>query len=369
MFDYNGLYSFLIKSDSNQKFTDTLTEGRGEGMGVGGPTQRDGGVSNCVCPECGEIFDHERGIPCTKRSCPKCNVALIGESIVKEGRGEGIGVGGLRQGDGGASKCICSSCGTAYKHERGVPCTETPCPVCGSVGRGSSESIEKSIMKSKENEKCKTNTKKKTAKTKKAKKEESSESIYQCMECGKISTTKETCSYCESANIETLFEDKKEIKEQEFRTVATGISDEDVAKKLASENGGLVIQDENDEKKFAVIIKENLDESKQGFNIECAVEVLGGTLLKFQTKANIPFMIQLDYKSYGIEDFHLSFPLPLTISGENSEGKSQDIKVKLSDAKVVWKDGKILAPESITIELDKDNKIKEIEIETTYIKK
>lgn len=311
MFDYNGLYSFLIKSDSNQKFADTLTEERGKGRGVGGPAQR----------------------------------------------------------DGGASKCVCSSCGADYTHERGIPCTETPCPVCGSVGRGSSESIEKSIMKSKENEKCKTDTKKKTTKTKKTKKEESSESIYQCMECGKISVTKETCSHCESANIETLFEDKKEVKEQEFKTVAAGISDEDVAKKLASENGGLVIQDENDEKKFAVIIKENLDESKQGFNIECGVEVLGGTLSNFQTKANIPYMIQMDYKSYGIEDFHLSFPISLTITGENEDKESQDIKVSLSDAEVVWKSGKILALDSITIELTKDNKVKEVEIEATYIKK
>ena len=56
-----------------------LTLKRGDGIGKGGPRQGDGGAANCVCPSCGTKVTHVRGTPCNQMSCPKCGTAMIGE--------------------------------------------------------------------------------------------------------------------------------------------------------------------------------------------------------------------------------------------------------------------------------------------------
>ncbi len=50
--------------------------------------------------------------------------------------GEGQGVGGERQGDGGVDTCVCSECGYEAKHDRGTPCAERTCPTCGATMAG-----------------------------------------------------------------------------------------------------------------------------------------------------------------------------------------------------------------------------------------
>lgn len=53
-------------------------EARGQGMGVGGPRQGDFGASTCVCPECGAKVSHPKGTPCLDLKCPKCGAAMQG---------------------------------------------------------------------------------------------------------------------------------------------------------------------------------------------------------------------------------------------------------------------------------------------------
>ena len=53
---------------------------RGEGQGVDGPKQGDGGADNCVCPKCNYKAKHERGTPCNEMKCPKCGANMVGES-------------------------------------------------------------------------------------------------------------------------------------------------------------------------------------------------------------------------------------------------------------------------------------------------
>uniref|UniRef100_A0A6M3KSJ8 Putative prohead protease n=1 Tax=viral metagenome TaxID=1070528 RepID=A0A6M3KSJ8_9ZZZZ len=55
-------------------------KGRGEGQGVGGERQGDGGAESCVCPKCGEKIAHERGKPCSEVKCPKCGSVMVGKS-------------------------------------------------------------------------------------------------------------------------------------------------------------------------------------------------------------------------------------------------------------------------------------------------
>lgn len=52
---------------------------RGDGIGKGGPRQGDGGAANCVCPSCGHTIVHQRGTPCNQVKCSECGAAMVGE--------------------------------------------------------------------------------------------------------------------------------------------------------------------------------------------------------------------------------------------------------------------------------------------------
>ncbi|MFW5902693.1 MAG: hypothetical protein ACOCTT_02290 [archaeon] len=51
----------------------------GQGKGKGGPRQGEGGASRCVCPNCGYEEAHQRGTPCQERKCPECGAPLVGK--------------------------------------------------------------------------------------------------------------------------------------------------------------------------------------------------------------------------------------------------------------------------------------------------
>jgi len=64
---------------------------------------------------------------------------------LEKARGEGIGAGGERQGDGGADICKCPKCGYTIKHEKGTPCQEISCPECGTKMVGTQKSVKGKI--------------------------------------------------------------------------------------------------------------------------------------------------------------------------------------------------------------------------------
>ncbi|MBC8275516.1 MAG: hypothetical protein H8E40_11200 [Chloroflexi bacterium] len=70
----------LELAEQNPELSDyeLMEKALGEGQGVGGPKQGIGGTDICVCPECGEKVDHERGTPCVEVECPKCGTAMEG---------------------------------------------------------------------------------------------------------------------------------------------------------------------------------------------------------------------------------------------------------------------------------------------------
>lgn len=50
-------------------------------------TELEFGSSKCICTECGHTEAHaDRGIPCSKQSCPKCGAPMKG--LLCEGRSE-----------------------------------------------------------------------------------------------------------------------------------------------------------------------------------------------------------------------------------------------------------------------------------------
>jgi len=79
--------------------------------------------------------------------CPDCEKVVKAHvaTWLEKARGEGQGMGGERQGDGGAAQCVCPKCGATASHEKGTPCNEQKCPKCGAVMAG--QSAEKSVEK------------------------------------------------------------------------------------------------------------------------------------------------------------------------------------------------------------------------------
>jgi len=68
----------------NGKGRGGMGQGGGRGQGQGGRRLgRMGGAFSagpngyCVCPQCGNRQPHERGVPCTQVSCPKCGATMM----------------------------------------------------------------------------------------------------------------------------------------------------------------------------------------------------------------------------------------------------------------------------------------------------
>ncbi len=52
--------------------------GRKGGRKTSGQPQGLGGSAECTCPNCGEKVPHTRGVPCSETKCPKCGTAMRG---------------------------------------------------------------------------------------------------------------------------------------------------------------------------------------------------------------------------------------------------------------------------------------------------
>ena len=85
-----------LKKRKKKKKSETVEKARGKGQGVGGPKQGEGGLAECVCPECGATTPHEVGTPCMSVSCPECGAKMRGtaekaelvEMMIKDEDGE-----------------------------------------------------------------------------------------------------------------------------------------------------------------------------------------------------------------------------------------------------------------------------------------
>jgi hypothetical protein len=55
----------------------TGLQGRGSATGRG-MRNRPLGSNKCTCPKCGHEESHQRGIPCSKQKCPKCQTPMRG---------------------------------------------------------------------------------------------------------------------------------------------------------------------------------------------------------------------------------------------------------------------------------------------------
>lgn len=49
--------------------------GRGRGRGLGGGFAQ-GPEGECICPNCGYKEQHQLGVPCYSKKCPKCGTPM-----------------------------------------------------------------------------------------------------------------------------------------------------------------------------------------------------------------------------------------------------------------------------------------------------
>jgi len=78
----------LVDAPANRRKFLIVKKDLGRGAGVGGPRQGIGGARYCVCPECGYAVEHERigegkSVPCAEIKCPKCGAKMIGSETKK----------------------------------------------------------------------------------------------------------------------------------------------------------------------------------------------------------------------------------------------------------------------------------------------
>ncbi|MGV9171327.1 MAG: hypothetical protein ACOC44_14685 [Promethearchaeia archaeon] len=47
------------------------------GRGRQGGPKAAGPGGECVCPQCGEVVQHQVGVPCNQQNCPKCGARMV----------------------------------------------------------------------------------------------------------------------------------------------------------------------------------------------------------------------------------------------------------------------------------------------------
>lgn len=66
--------------------------GVGFGSAGGGRGRNNGGAygngGECVCAACGATAPHQRGVPCTQLTCPKCGKRMIRAELLRDRRKE-----------------------------------------------------------------------------------------------------------------------------------------------------------------------------------------------------------------------------------------------------------------------------------------
>ena len=134
----------LLSMISDYLTKQVIKDALGTGLGTSDERMGTGGTSYCYCHNCGTKITHDRGIPCNKIQCPQCGGSMTGvayaegqrsagtaQDINNQATGYGQGIGNERQGTGGTSYCYCHECDIAVIHQRGIPCNELNCSICG----------------------------------------------------------------------------------------------------------------------------------------------------------------------------------------------------------------------------------------------
>ncbi len=68
----------MPNGDGTGPVSGTQGKGQGKRMGNSGGSKGKfaGSEGNCICPACGKMITHQRGVPCSETECPDCGVKM-----------------------------------------------------------------------------------------------------------------------------------------------------------------------------------------------------------------------------------------------------------------------------------------------------
>jgi len=228
-------------------------------------------------------------------------------------------------------------------------------------------------------------------KTKSKREWEFKNSVMQCQNCGEvIEGIIKKCPSCGEKKLKKLSYSKKktkkkEIKEQEKGTltiVAKGIVDKRDAERLAREKRGSVVTDDEDEKKFMVIIKESVNEQADLENYTANVKVslrIKGAGVKdidytlMTETVPLTYRLEIEHRGWGIQDISISFTESVELMWKEHtgkrEGSEQTVKVDLMNAEIYWEKGNVYSPSLLDVEVDEGGKVAMADVYFDYIDK
>lgn len=62
--------------------------GNRRGKGQGRRNKGLGPEGKCVCPDCGNEINHQRGIPCYEQTCPECGSSMVRAELANENKNQ-----------------------------------------------------------------------------------------------------------------------------------------------------------------------------------------------------------------------------------------------------------------------------------------
>ncbi len=204
-------------------------------------------------------------------------------------------------------------------------------------------------------------------------------SIAVCTDCVNAEYTHQTGkTLSENKLNEFDNEDEKQI-----RVVASGIEDRQDAEQIARTKHGQVIQDDNDEKKFSVVVSErklneNYEDEFSG-EVELSLYIRGlddDVDYSGPKKVDVRFRMEVDYRSWGIKDIDVSLTGPIEFSVEiwhdedELNAKELNISIPAENVKIGWTKGYHYLLDDLDVEIDgKSGEVTNAELTFNYIEK
>ena len=166
--------------------------------------------------------------------------------------------------------------------------------------------------------------------------------------------------------------------EQKLKVIASGIEDKMDAETIARTKKGRVIPDENDEKKFAVVVDESkieeaIDSDMFQAKVPLNLDIIdaGSKGIEYDVlteEIEVEYKINTSTATWGIDDYSILFlGDPVEVNYKDEDGE-HSLNVDLSDASVIWEEGTQIVPTLVEIRVE-GGKVVEKTVFMSFIKK
>ena len=181
---------------------------------------------------------------------------------------------------------------------------------------------------------------------------ETHDKLFFCQVCGKTFRSVGVCERCGSSEVELLSPRLNEQQDETLKVVAKGITDKKAAEEVAQKQRGRVIEDEEDPKKFAVVIEESITDNTYT-NDKVDVTMYGlpqpdndeDDEVEHSKKTSVTFEVEFEYRSWGIKGFDVSIRKPLSIFTTLG-----DVNIPVNNIEISWVAGDAITPQEVEVD-------------------